>query len=142
MRKLALGIVLGLACGTGTAAGAASSPRALPDCVGHPRVEPARVAFACADGNFGVDHLKWVGWGTGRAVGLGSAYVNDCTPYCAAGHFHRYPAVVIASGSERCPDGSRAYSTVTYAFIGRSPFPANAPGTLNPRQAFPCKPRP
>jgi hypothetical protein len=51
---------------------------------------------------------------------------------------HTYPAVLIVSGSQRCPDGSRAYRTVTYAFTGRSPFPANAPGTRNPHQTMRC----
>jgi len=117
----------------------AAPPRALPDCLGHPQVKPRSVVFACADANFGVDGLDWLSWGGARAVALGSAYVNDCKPYCAAGHFARYPTVVIASGAQRCPDGREAYRTVTYAFIGRSPFPSTAAGTRNPRQDFPCR---
>ena len=119
---------------------AASSSRALPDCLGHPKVRPTDILFTCADGGFGVDRLSWVTWGGSRAVGLGSAYVNDCTPSCAAGHFHRFPAVVIATGLQRCPNGEAAYLTVTWAFIGRSPFPSVAPGTKDPRQAFRCSP--
>jgi hypothetical protein len=46
--------------------------------------------------------------------------------------------MVIASGVQRCPNGELAYRTVTYAFIGPSPFPADAPGTLVPRQTFRC----
>jgi hypothetical protein len=96
------------------AAPAARPPaRVLPDCAGHPQVEPPRVVFACGDGNFGFDRLQWIGWGGARAVGLGSAYLNDCRPDCAAGHFARYGAVLIASGAQRCPRGQRAYLTVT-----------------------------
>jgi hypothetical protein len=119
---------------------AASSSRALPDCLGHPQIRPTDIVVTCADGGFGVDRLSWVTWGGSRAVGLGSAYVNDCTPSCAAGHFHRFPAVVIASGLQRCPNGEAAYLTVIWAFIGRSPFPSDAPGTKEPRQTFRCSP--
>jgi hypothetical protein len=117
---------------------ATSSPRALPDCLGHPQIRPTDILVTCADGGFGVDRLSWVTWGGSRAVGLGSAYVNDCTPNCAAGRFHRFAAVVIASGLQRCPNGETAYLTVTWAFIGRSPFPSDAPGTTDPRQTFRC----
>jgi hypothetical protein len=105
---------------------------------GRPEIKPKTVVFACGDGNFGFDHLTWVAWGGSRAVALGSGYLNDCQPYCAAGHFTRYPAVLIATGSQRCPNGQRAYLTVTYAFIGRSPFPPRASGTFHPRQNFRC----
>ena len=118
--------------------GAASRPSALPDCLGHPQSKPKAVVFACGDGNFGVDHLSWVGWGGSRAIALGSAYLNDCKPYCAAGHFHRYPAILVASGTQRCPNGEHAYRTVTWAFVGRSPYPLSSSGTTNPRQSFRC----
>ena len=123
---------------TASAVAASTPPRGLPDCLGHPQVHPRQVMLACADGGFGFDHLTWIGWGGARAVGIGSAFANDCKPSCVAGHVHRYPAVLIASGSQRCPNGSTAYRTVTYAFIGPSPFPANAPGTTNPRQTMRC----
>jgi hypothetical protein len=134
----ALLVVCATAFGLATAAAGSPSMRVLPDCVGHPEVKPARVVFACGDGNFGFDGLQWIAWGGARAVGLASAYLNDCQPNCAAGHFVRYRAVLIASGSQRCPGGRRAYLTVTYAFIGRSPFPQAASGTWHPRQDFRC----
>ena len=133
---VAVGVVL---LATVPAMATASAPRALADCLGRPVVEPRAVVFACADGGFGVDRLTWVSWGGSRAVALGSAYANDCKPYCAAGHFHRYPAVLVATGSQRCPNGERAYLTVTYAFFGRSPFPAVGAGVTKPRQDFPCR---
>jgi hypothetical protein len=127
-------------CAAAAPAVGATPLRALPDCLGHAQVRPKQVVFACADGNFYVDRLDWVGWGGARAVGLGTVHLNDCEPYCAAGHFHTYSAVLIASGSQRCPDGEPAYLTVTWAFVGRSPYPPSSSGTLNPRQNFRCKP--
>jgi hypothetical protein len=118
---------------------AAQAPlRALPDCAGKPQVRPSSVILSCADANFGVRDVAWVGWGESRAVGIGSAFVNDCSPNCAAGHFHSYPAVVIASGSRRCATNELAYTTITYAFIGPSPFPSTAPGTVHPQETFRC----
>jgi hypothetical protein len=113
--------------------------RALPDCLGHPQIKPKEVVFACADGNFYADHLTWIGWGGPRAVGLGTAHLNDCEPDCAAGHFHRYSTILILGGTQRCPNGESAYRTVTWAFVGRSPYPPSSPGTLDPRQSFPCR---
>lgn len=120
----------------------ASSTIALPNCVGKPEVRPSSITFACGDGNFYVNHLKWTGWGSTFAAGMGTGSLNDCEPNCAAGHFHQYPMIVIASGTQRCPTGQRAYAKVTYAFVGRSPFNAGAPGAASPTQTFACKPMP
>ena len=117
---------------------AAAPVRGLPDCLGKPQVRPHEVVFACADDGFGVDRLTWVTWGGARAVGLGSAYANDCKPTCVAGHVQRYRAVLIVSGTQRCPNGAVAYRTATYAFIGRSPFPPTSSATTNPTQSFRC----
>jgi hypothetical protein len=114
---------------------------ALPDCLGKPLVKPAQVIFACADGNFSAQSLKWTGWGESFAAATGVGEVNDCTPYCAAGKFHKARIVIIASGVQRCPDGRPAYSTVTYAWIGRPPFPPGA-GAANPVQTFSCGSKP
>jgi hypothetical protein len=97
--------------------------QALPDCLGKPRVRPAEVTLACGDGNFGVRKLRWTGWGRPFAAATGVAFANDCKPYCAAGHIHLYQAVLVASGSQRCPGNVMAYSRVTVAFVGPSPYP-------------------
>jgi hypothetical protein len=101
----------------------AGRPQALPDCLGKPRVRPAEVVLACADANFGVRKLRWTGWGQPFAAATGVAYANDCKPNCAAGHMHQYQAVLVASGSQRCPGDVTAYSRVTIAFVGPSPYP-------------------
>ena len=35
--------------------------------------------------------LRWRGWNRNVATARGTAYANDCIPYCAAGHFIAYP---------------------------------------------------
>jgi hypothetical protein len=120
MRRIAL--LAALALVLSASAAAASPPVALLDCLAKPTVRPRSVVLACADANFIAEHLRWTGWGSPFAAARGTASVNDCTPYCAAGHFHTYAIVLIAAGSQTC-HGRRAYLTVTYAFIGRSPYP-------------------
>jgi len=51
-------------------------------------VKPASIMIACADANYWIAHLTWKGWGTATATAAGDVHYNDCTPYCAAGHFH------------------------------------------------------
>src|SRR6516165_9610690 len=111
---------------------------ALPDCAGRPVVEPTSVTLACGDGNFSIEKIKWTGWGESFAAGVGTGKLNDCKPYCAAGHFHSYPMFLIATGRQSCPNSQIAYVKVVYAFVGRSPFPQDAPGTQDPSQRFPC----
>jgi hypothetical protein len=106
-----------------------ASPTALPDCVGKPQVKPASVILTCADAGLIVGKLKWTGWGSPFAAATGTETVNDCKPYCAAGHFHSYPVVIAASGSQRCPGGVTAYKTVLLAFVVKNPTIAAAPST-------------
>ena len=120
----------------------AQSTVALPDCIGKPQVRPSEVIFACGDANFLARRLQWTGWGERFAAATGVAEVNDCTPYCAAGHFHSYRVVIIASGHQSCPDGRPAYTTVTYAFVGREPFAPQGTHTVDPTVTYPCHPRP
>jgi hypothetical protein len=143
-RHIAYCIVAGalLLCGVGSQRVSAAPSMSLPDCVGKPQVRPAEVVFACGDGNFSARSLRWTGWGESFAAGIGLGEVNDCTPNCAAGKFHSARIVLIASGRQTCPDGRPAYRTVTYAWVGRSPFPANASGSADPTQTFPCRPMP
>jgi len=112
------------------AAAAGGPPHALPDCLGKPQVRPKQVVLACADANFGVKGLRWTGWGESFTAATGTAYANDCTPNCAAGHFHTYRAVLVASGARRCPNGGVVYKEVTIAFVGPSPYPKAKPADL------------
>ncbi|MEO6990072.1 MAG: hypothetical protein ABI346_02115 [Candidatus Baltobacteraceae bacterium] len=146
---LALGVIGGAPLASSAApsaeAAATSAPSApaaammLPDCAGKPAARPSEIIFACADANFGVRKLSWTGWGEPFAAATGQAYLNDCMPNCAAGHMHTYPMIVVAKGSQKCPNGERAYETVTYAFVGRSPMPATDDSP--PNYTYLCKPR-
>lgn len=97
------------------------TPTSLPDCLGRPQVRPATVTLTCADANYSIVKLAWTGWGRTFAAARGTAVVNDCTPTCVAGHVHRYPAVIVASGAQRCPGDLTSYRTVTVAIVGRAP---------------------
>jgi len=112
---------------------------ALPDCQGKPLVQPERVTLTCADGNFSIENMRWTGWGESFAAGMGAGKINDCEPSCVGGHFHTYPMLLIATGRQTCPNGQPAYEKVTYAFVGRSAFPPNAPATTDPTRQFRCR---
>jgi hypothetical protein len=109
---------------------------ALADCQGKPQVRPSAILFACGDGNFSAKGLAWSGWGKSTTTATGSAESNDCTPNCAAGHFHSYPIRVIVSGRASCPGGRPAYSTVTFAWPSK-----NNPGGKPYPMQFPCTSR-
>jgi hypothetical protein len=85
-------------------------------------VRPRSIVLACADANFYVTGLKWTRWDAKRAVGTGVGHQNDCTPYCAAGHFHTYPLALRLDAPARC--GSRKelqFTRVTWTFPGTKP---------------------
>jgi hypothetical protein len=106
---------------SGAAAGAVPArPTAVPDCVGKPTVRPSEIVLACADAGLGVRGLRWLGWGDPTAAGIGTASANDCTPDCAAGHFHTYRAVLLLGGRQRC-GAATAYRTATVAIVGEPP---------------------
>ena len=100
-------------------------------------VKPTTITLACGDGNFYVENLKWTGWGQSFAAAAGTGKANDCTPNCAAGHFHSYPMLLMVAGSQNC-GGRPAYARVVYAFIGRSPYPPSSK-IEDSTQTFPCK---
>jgi len=107
----------------------AAHPTALPDCTGKLVVKPATVVLACADGNFGIRALRWIGWGEAAAAATGTAWANDCTPNCASGHDHSYKAVIVVDGAQRCGT-TTAYKRLTIAFVGPTPYPKAKPSDL------------
>ncbi len=76
------------------AAQAARTRAVVVDCVEQPQVRPGRFIIACGDGNDVLTSLRWSHWRSAAALGSGQDMVNDCVPYCAAGHFHSYPVTV------------------------------------------------
>ena len=59
--------------------------------------------------------IHWLSWGPRTAFGRGFAWINDCRPYCAAGHFHKHRATVRAS---RPRHGLYTRMTITYRWNG------------------------
>jgi hypothetical protein len=102
------------------AAALATAPQPVfTGCSHVPQVRPASVVIACADANLYVSGLRWSRWGSSDAVATGTAHENDCTPYCAAGHFHTYPATLRLSFPVSCVTGRREFSTLRWRFAGR-----------------------
>jgi hypothetical protein len=92
------------------------------DCPGqHAMVRPTSFVLACADGNSAFEKLAWSTWAPGLASAKGTLVQNDCTPYCAAGHFHRYPALVVLWGSKAVGSGEHAYAKLTLILTGARP---------------------
>ena len=110
-------------------------PVVLPDCdsalgpgvpagsLNPPHVKPTTHTLTCADGNADVGKLRWLNWGGWFAVARGVVAQNDCKPYCAAGHWHSTPAIVVAFRLRPCKNWlARGYTRLEIAPIGT---PAN-----------------
>lgn len=92
------------------------------DCPGqHAMVRPKSFVLACADGNSALQKLAWSTWAPGLASAKATLVQNDCTPYCAAGHFHSYPALVVLWGSKAIGHGGHAYTRLTMILTGVRP---------------------
>jgi hypothetical protein len=101
------------------------------------------VILACADAGIRAGDLTWESWGQARATALGTATVNTCDPDCATGGTARNPIALTADGIETCRNGTRRYTRVRYDRPETSPFPPDAPGSVDPYVRFPCPlPRP
>ena len=88
----------------------------------NPRRRPQRIIVACGDGNFQLKRLRWRRWDASTAYARGVAWVNDCTPYCAAGRFHTIPALVSLSRRRWCSSVSRfMYTRVRYRMLSSPP---------------------
>jgi len=100
---------------------AAASGRTYASSCGKLRVRPHVIVLTCADAGFQLRRLHWRRWGLHRAFSRGRALVNDCDPFCAAGHFHRYRVhVKLGGGTVRC-GGRRAFRTAKVRFVRRHP---------------------
>ncbi|MGZ4372217.1 MAG: hypothetical protein ACXVRQ_08480 [Gaiellaceae bacterium] len=103
MLRLAAVLTVSVAVFVAGAEGATSPVRIGVVCVGASgsahggTVKPSSIMIACADANYWIDHLAWKGWGTAAATSAGKVHYNDCTPYCAAGHFHVIPGTATLS---------------------------------------------
>lgn len=85
------------------------------------QVRPATIVIACADDNLQLTKLHWSSFGGTSAYGSGQYYVNNCTPYCAAGKFHSYPISVVLSAAAPCTDRHDDYRRATVDFTDKRP---------------------
>ncbi len=79
----------------------AATPLFPTDCQ-HLARRPPAILIACGDGNNRMERIRWKHWGSNRASGVGVDYANDCKPYCAAGHFHRFQARITLERPRYC----------------------------------------
>ena len=115
--------VLGLTLASGSSASATPKPGVRPvviNCLGKPQVKPHEIVLACADGNSYLTGLAWTNWTQKLASASATLVQNDCVPYCAMGHFHRYPALVVLRGAASYQHGQR-YTEITVTFPGPRP---------------------
>ena len=106
------------------AGGLPSGPGVLADCTNPPpqtlEVEPSTITLACADDGIGAQDLTWTTWTSTGASGSGTVWENDCTPDCASGTFHDFPATIALSDVRSSPDGP-AFSVLTAIYSGAEP---------------------
>ena len=110
--------------GSGQAADAASRSAKLPvidwNCASPGRVKPVRIVLACGDGNAVAENLTWLKWGATSARGRGVLRQNDCTPDCANGTFHVFPAQFFLSHTVSAA-GRKYFTSVKIRFSGSEP---------------------
>ena len=87
------------------------------------QVEPSGYTFTCADDGVGLEDLHWTTWSSALASASGTYFANQCTPDCAAGHFLKYPALVVlwGSGVVKGHPADRRYTEFTLIFTGKRP---------------------
>ena len=78
---------------------------------------PHAVTLACADDNLYVTRLKYTHYGQKTTTASGLFHENDCTPNCAAGHFHIYAGTIVFRNLVRCK-GKVFYALGEYKFAG------------------------
>lgn len=87
-------------------------------CRGH-RYMPRRAILACADANLYVTGLRYSSYGSRQAKATGLFHLNDCTPDCAGGRFHKHGGEIRFFDVVACADGHRYFARARYSFPGR-----------------------
>ena len=86
------------------------------------------IVVACGDGNFWFAALRWQTWTATGASATATAHLNDCTPNCAAGRFHTYPATVRLSAPKTCK-GKHELTRISWRFTAAKPAGVDRTGT-------------
>ena len=97
------------------------------------RIDPvgpsAAVIVACGDANFYFSNLAWSAWNEKHAVAGGIAHLNDCKPYCAAGHFHTYKVVITLTLPKTCTNGTHEFTRMSWRYLLAEPSPSRGPAS-------------
>jgi hypothetical protein len=109
----------GQAVSPASKASPASEPVAV-NCLDKAQVQPGSYVLTCADANTVLTRLAWTSWTSRLASATGTLSQNDCIPYCAAGHLHDYPVLVVFWGSAPY-HGAARYTEATLIFPGPRP---------------------
>jgi len=109
-----------------TVAATTSGPVVV-NCALQAQTRPRQFTLACADGGAYLNGLTWAAWGSSSAFASGDYVLNDCVPYCAAGHFHSFPALVTLWGAEPRPGhaGQTYFTHMTIIFTGNHSYRAD-----------------
>jgi len=100
---------------------AAAQP-VLVDYAGHAKVKPSQQVLACADGADVLMKLNWSHWGA-QALATGSEAINDCTPTCVGGTFHKFPVITVLWRVRPRPhhSGQMMFTRATIIYTGTIP---------------------
>jgi hypothetical protein len=82
-----------------------------------PSVRPRQIIVACGDANFYFTNLAWSAWNAKQAVAGGVAHLNDCKPYCAAGHFHTYKVAITLTQPKTCANGNHEFTRMSWRYL-------------------------
>src|SRR6185437_1877616 len=106
----------------------AGSQVILVNCNGGGLVKPATYDVGCMPSQEFVSGLSWTSWKS-TAYGSGTLKVNNCTPSCAAGHFVRFPILVVLWRAVPQPHhaSQKYFSRLTWIFTGKRPSVVHTP---------------
>jgi hypothetical protein len=101
----------------------------LVNCQHRAVILPHSFILTCADANDLLTNLSWVSW-RDVAFGSGTERVNSCTPNCAAGHFHSYPALITVwrPRARGHGTGQLKFTRLTEVYTGARPVRFTAGG--------------
>jgi hypothetical protein len=136
LTSILVGVVVAVIAGAATQPSARTASRpavVVLNCLGKQHVRPGQIVLACADGSAYLSGLHWASWQS-LARASGTWRINDCTPYCARGTFHSFPAIVTLRRPEPLPShhGVLHYTRITIALPGRRCYTAGGARTCYP----------
>lgn len=116
---LAITILASVSVSSGFGENASPLPT-LGGCTGNALLRPPSLDF-CGDGVLYIRRLRWSRWTRTGAAAVGQAHQDDCSPSCAAGHYHVYPVIVALSRPKLCSNGRPEFTRLTYQFVAKKP---------------------